>query len=453
MKRHPFVYIILMIFGLALSACNLPTSANQATADLYATLAATAGVPVVTGAPTTVAVPGNTNTPLPNPTSPPTASDTAVPTAVPATSTPVPTVGSSQSGGGVPVTTCKYLATFVADVTIPDDSYINPGAGFTKVWRVRNDGTCTWGPGYPLNSLVFYGGSQLSAPNQVPLAGVVGPGQMIDISVNMVAPNTAGIYTSQWMFWLSNAYFGLGPSQSAVLYTRIIVGATAIPTPSVISTRVYLPNGATATSVTGSIAGAGTRYYLLTAGKDQMLMATITSMNSDLALAILDASNMQVLVNGDSSVQALLPHSGDYYIRIKDTGSAGADFVLGVTIPARITFAPGGISATVSGKIVDHFNTSYLLRALAGQTMTVTVTAPTGDIGLTIYGVSDGQPLVRAESGATNWSGTLPATQDYMIMVVPAVELDHLYVNGYRPIILTKHKRFKQNAWFPRHFV
>ena len=35
-------------------------------------------------------------------------------------------------------------ATFVADVTIPDGTYINPGASFTKIWRLKNTGTCAW---------------------------------------------------------------------------------------------------------------------------------------------------------------------------------------------------------------------------------------------------------------------------------------------------------------------
>ena len=36
---------------------------------------------------------------------------------------------------------------------------------------------------------------------------------------------------------------------------------------------------------------------------------------------------------------------------------------------------------------------------------------------LTVYGVSDGQPIVRSANGATQWSGILPATQDYMIIL------------------------------------
>ena len=47
--------------------------------------------------------------------------------------------------------------------------------------------------------------------------------------------------------------------------------------------------------------------------------------------------------------------------------------------------------------------------------MTITLTSPASNVLLTIYGLDDGSPLVRYVSGATSWSGTLPATQDYMV--------------------------------------
>ncbi len=422
MKKHSTAFLVLLIIGLALSACNLPSQSGSPTPDLFATLAATAGVPLnLTGVPTSVAIPASSETPLPNATIPPAGDSTALPPA--ATSTPVPTISSGGQTGGSPAQSCTYLATFIADVTVPDDSHFDPGQSFTKTWRVRNDGTCTWGSGYPLNALAFYNGARMEAPYQLPISGSVGPGQMLDITANMVAPSTPGMYTSEWMFTLNGSYFGLGANGSATLYTRIIVGTTPIPTkPPLVSTRINLPAGATTTSLEGAIAANGTRYYVLTAAKNQLLMASISSASSGLILRILDASTMQALATVDGpAIQAVLPHNGDYYIQIQD-GGTGADFNLGVTLPARISFAPGGITAIVDGKIVNRFPTTYLLRAMEGQDMTVEVTAPSGTVALTIYGLSDGQPLVRSASQVTTWNGTLPATQDYVIMVVPSVD-------------------------------
>ena len=50
--------------------------------------------------------------------------------------------------------------------------------------------------------------------------------------------------------------------------------------------------------------------------------------------------------------------------------------------------------------------------------MTVTITSPRGDVLLEIYGISDGQPLVRVPMGVSKWTGKLPGTQDYAIKAV-----------------------------------
>ncbi|MFQ5400792.1 MAG: hypothetical protein ACE5E7_14500, partial [Anaerolineae bacterium] len=83
--------------------------------------------------------------------------------------------------------------------------------------------------------------------------------------------------------------------------------------------------------------------------------------------------------------------------------------------PVRIQFAPGAISATVQGEVDAYESDDYVLRALAGQTMTVVITSANNDVLLTIVG-ADGVPLTNGlMSGATSWTGTLPATQDYII--------------------------------------
>ncbi len=45
--------------------------------------------------------------------------------------------------------TCDW-AQFVTDVTVPDGSIYPPGATFTKTWRLKNIGTCTWTPSYSM---------------------------------------------------------------------------------------------------------------------------------------------------------------------------------------------------------------------------------------------------------------------------------------------------------------
>ena len=134
-----------------------------------------------------------------------------IPTAtpVPATKTPVPTA----------VSYCDWAA-FVRDVTIPDGTLLNPGEVFTKTWRLKNIGTCTWTPEY---DVVFYGGAQMSG-TAMQIPGYVAPGQSIDVAVTFTAPSNAGHYTGYWL--LRNQYgglFGTGASADETFFVDIYV--------------------------------------------------------------------------------------------------------------------------------------------------------------------------------------------------------------------------------------
>lgn len=109
---------------------------------------------------------------------------------------------------------CKPSARFVEDVTVPDDSLYNAGTRFVKTWRMRNDGECAWEPG---TEWVFISESLLGATSPVPVE-LAEPGRMVDISVEMVAPDTPGTYRSYWRLRRPNGeFFG---DQA---YVRIIV--------------------------------------------------------------------------------------------------------------------------------------------------------------------------------------------------------------------------------------
>ncbi len=118
-------------------------------------------------------------------------------------------------------------AQFVSDLTAPDGASFAPGAAFTKTWRLSNIGACTWTTSY---SLVFAGGDQMNAPLSVKLPVVVPPGQMVDISVNLIAPARAGHYKGLWK--LSNAsgvQFGVGDSAGDAFWVDIhVVETTAV---------------------------------------------------------------------------------------------------------------------------------------------------------------------------------------------------------------------------------
>jgi hypothetical protein len=87
------------------------------------------------------------------------------------------------------------LAEFVDDLTIPDGTVFQPGESFTKAWRLRNIGSCTWGRDY---AVVFVGGDPLGAAEAINLSHTAAPGETLDIAVPMIAPQEAGSYQSSW---------------------------------------------------------------------------------------------------------------------------------------------------------------------------------------------------------------------------------------------------------------
>jgi hypothetical protein len=86
-------------------------------------------------------------------------------------------------------------AIYVADVTIPDNTVINPGAAFVKTWKLQNAGTTTWSTDY---ALAFVSGEKMSSSDSVPLSQSVAPGQQVEVSVSMVAPTADGTYQGYW---------------------------------------------------------------------------------------------------------------------------------------------------------------------------------------------------------------------------------------------------------------
>ena len=80
------------------------------------------------------------------------------------TATPVPPTSTPVRPANTPpptaVSYCDWVS-FIKDVTIPDGTQVLPGETFTKMWRLKNSGTCTWTPDY---ALVWVSGADLKAP-------------------------------------------------------------------------------------------------------------------------------------------------------------------------------------------------------------------------------------------------------------------------------------------------
>jgi ABC-type amino acid transport substrate-binding protein len=131
----------------------------------------------------------------------PTAQPAVTPTATPRPGRPLPTPTATATATRTP--TCSDGMSWVADLTYDDlgmtaPPLFQPGQGFTKSWRVRNIGTCPWGPGYSLRFVqgnlpgAQMGGQPLAITVAVP------PGATHDLHVPLIAPLATGTYQGFW---------------------------------------------------------------------------------------------------------------------------------------------------------------------------------------------------------------------------------------------------------------
>lgn len=210
------VAVLLLLAALVLTSCNLPARGAPTPAGAAAIYTAAAqtlqaqitrigqptAMPPGATTPGATGLPPITTTPGTNPTTPiPSATDQATPGA----------------------STCD-AAQFVRDVTVPDDSNLQPGASFQKTWELKNTGTCAWTTGY---SIVVDGQNPLGAPASTPLTADVPPGGSAQLSVSLKAPAEAGVYRTN--FKLANAsrqLFGIGDT-SDPFWVQIRVTASA----------------------------------------------------------------------------------------------------------------------------------------------------------------------------------------------------------------------------------
>lgn len=245
--KKPVVFIALVsLLFFIIAACSLPglqgTGSNtdvlstvavstvqmQQTQNAYSTLAAQAtglalGTPISTLEPGTVA--DTTEPDL-------TATATPLPSLTPYPSlTPAPSLTPMQTSPTAPATltplpsTCNQ-AQFVADISAADGTQFWPNETFTKVWRLKNIGTCTWNSNY---AVVFAGGDQLGGPSAANLGVTVDPGATVDIILSMKAPSGNGTYTGYWQLRTSNGtWFGLGTSGSSFTANIQVVSAPAV---------------------------------------------------------------------------------------------------------------------------------------------------------------------------------------------------------------------------------
>lgn len=221
MNNKSRLFKLFLMMTLFLGACNLPSGSQGEEVSLTA---AAQTVEALLSATPSVSI-SNTVTPLP---APATLANTPLPLA---TNTPIPTATSN----------CNAMQ-FLTDVTYPDGTVVTPGQTFTKTWRLKNIGNCTWTPSY---AIVFSDGNAMNGPSTQALTGNVNTGQTYDVSVNLTAPSSPGDYTGYWKIRdASGVLFGR-------FYVQIKVQNPAEPT----KTNTPVPAAFAVTSVSFTNSG------------------------------------------------------------------------------------------------------------------------------------------------------------------------------------------------------
>ena len=209
-------YCLTLLLVIVLVSCNLPGGIAAPTSPSSPDAAFTQAAETVAAKLTEVALLASptpnvpTNTPNPTDTPQPTATNTQVFTP---TNTPIP---------------CN-LAAFVTDVTYPDNTQVAPNQAIVKTWRVKNVGSCSWNSDY---KLVFdhQDGIGVTTGYTQPLtSGVVNPGQMVDLTVNLTAPASSGTYTGYWRFRdPGGVLFGITPAGGTFLVKIVVVASVTV---------------------------------------------------------------------------------------------------------------------------------------------------------------------------------------------------------------------------------
>ena len=340
---------------------------------------------------------------------------------VPPTKTPVGTPA-TPTVTPVPSSGCDRV-TFVSDLDVPDGKVFAPNAAFTKTWRVKNTGTCTWTTSYKL--VLVSGDPMGAASTEINLTSTIAPNTTVDIPVKLVAPATNGSYRGYWQFKNKDgALFGIGASADKPFWVDITVrgGSAATVTPTVTGTPPTPIAGATKTATpnagpdratfiadlsvpdgtkfgssvsfrkTWRIRNTGTStwgagYKLVFVSGNQMSGPDAAPLPSSIA------PNATV----DLSVDLISPaNAGSYrgYWQLKNASGA----LFGIGAAANIPFwvdilvTSGGVSSTATPTL-----------SASGATPTVTATLqPSGSYAVVEIKKSDGTLNVRSAAGASN---------------------------------------------------
>lgn len=115
----------------------------------------------------------------------------------------------------------KDIALLLGTLSMEEGSWVYASEQFHVTWRIRNIGETTWDDTY---SLVFGGGEAFGQDLSIPLSIQASPGDIIDLTLVLTAPEMTGLYRSEW--WLvapDGTPFGVGYKEQEPLIVEVNV--------------------------------------------------------------------------------------------------------------------------------------------------------------------------------------------------------------------------------------
>lgn len=216
--------------------------------------------------------------------------------------------------------------------------------------------------------------------------------------------------------------------------------ATATSRPTAVPTlaaqepeRIRFLAGETSAQRTDTVRPDLARQYLVNVQAGQSVTVQIISGGNEATFGISGVSDRQRYKGAEVAAESFTfvsPIRQDYLITVL-TGVA-TNYTLTVVVPPlevatplppppvqplRLS-VPAGETGTSRTTIVDAYATDvYLVRAVAGQTMQVQVSSPESIVNIGVSGYNSGVVLKSLANPARAWSGVLPSSQDYLIVV------------------------------------
>ena len=221
-------------------------------------------------------------------------------------------------------------------------------------------------------------------------------------------------------------------------FTVLTVVAVALPTavvhadrhqttpPIGIDERIEFAPGTDSATIEDAVVLGTTNRYHLRAAAGQTMAIALESVEANAVFSVFAPDGTLISNPGVTTFAGTLASSGDYLIEVA-TVRGNATYRMDVQIVGpfpvtpspvgverRVEFEPGTDHGFVEGAIVLGTADRFVLRASAGQSMSISVVSLEDNAVVRVYGPEGGE----LPGGGGDWfSGTLPADGDYVVEV------------------------------------